>query len=192
MTSKTLLRAEVKAALARMTPREREDAALRIQERVLGLPELEEARTVLLYASLPGEVATDGIADDLRRRGIQVTYPRCLPASREMTLHAVASTGDLLVEGPYGIREPAPQCDIIGIDEIDMVFMPGLAWDREGQRLGRGAGYYDRLLADARWKGFRCGVFFAIQEVRLVPADPWDIPMNVVITESETARFAVL
>lgn len=192
MTSKTLLRAEVKAALGRMTPHEREDAALRIQERVLGLPELEEARTVLLYASLPGEVPTDGIGDDLRRRGIRVTYPRCLPASREMTLHAVASAGELLVEGPYGIREPSPEHDLIGIGEIDIAFMPGLAWDREGQRLGRGAGYYDRLLADPRWKGVRCGVFFGIQEVRLVPADPWDIPMNLVVTENETARFAIL
>jgi 5-formyltetrahydrofolate cyclo-ligase len=192
MTSKTLLRAEMKARLAEMSAQDREDAGLRIRERILGLSEMQDARTVLLYASLPGEVSTDQLAAELRRMGVRVTYPRCLPATREMTLHAVASGGELLVDGPYGIREPSTECELVGIGDIDIALMPGLAWDREGQRLGRGAGYYDRLLADPRWRGLRFGVFFAVQEIRLVPADPWDVPMNLVVTENETARFAKL
>ena len=192
MTSKALLRAELKARLAALSEETRSDAALRIRERILNLPELQQARTVLLYASLPAEVATDGIGDSLRALGLRVTYPRCLPQSREMTLHAVASAGELLIEGPYGIREPSVSCESVRLEEIDVAFIPGLGWDREGQRLGRGAGYYDRLLSDTRWRGIRCGLFFAAQEIPAVPADPWDVPMGLVMTENETARFAEL
>jgi 5-formyltetrahydrofolate cyclo-ligase len=67
---------------------------------------------------------------------------------------------------------------------VDAAVIPGLAWDRAGNRLGRGAGYYDRLLADPEWRGFRCGLFFAIQQVPAVPYDPWDAPMQAIVTES--------
>lgn len=186
--SKTGLRRELRARLRALAPRERESAAREIERRVWTVPEVAGARVLLLYASLPEEVPTDGIAREAIRRGITVVYPRCITGTREMTLHALERLEEL-VAGSYGIREPDPACPRVTVGEIGAALVPGLGWDRRGTRIGRGAGYYDRLFAGPAWRGFRCGVFFSAQEAPLVPADPWDAPLDAVVTERETLRF---
>ncbi|HEX6039255.1 5-formyltetrahydrofolate cyclo-ligase, partial [Longimicrobium sp.] len=127
------------------------------------------------------------IADEARRRGIVLVYPRTL-ADRTMTLHTVPSA-DGLRAGRYGIREPdVDACPARRIEDVDAALIPGLAWDRAGHRLGRGAGYYDRMLADPGWRGFRCGLFFAAQETSSVPHDAWDVPLHAIVTEREVVR----
>jgi len=167
---------------------ERERAEAEIARRLVRLPELAVARVVLLYAALPGEVPTDVVAAEIRRKGIGLVYPRCLPVGRTMTLHHVASDADLEPSGRYGIREPLEICPVVEVGDIDLALVPGLAWDRSGHRLGRGAGYYDRLLGSPEWRGFRCGLFFAAQEVDSIPADPWDAPLDAIVTEEEIWR----
>ena len=185
--SKDALRAEARAFLRALPPAERADAQARIEARVWEVTEIASARTLLLYASLPEEVATDTIAAEARRRGITLVYPRCLPAGI-MTLHAVDSP-DALRPGRFGIREPdADACPVRPLEEIDAALVPGLAWDRAGHRLGRGAGYYDRLLAHPDWRGFRCGLFFAAQETPSVPHEPWDVRLDAIVTEAEVIR----
>jgi 5-formyltetrahydrofolate cyclo-ligase len=177
------LRARARAALAALSAGERAAAEAEIARRVWTVPEIAGARTLLLFASLPAEVHTDAIAAEARRRGIVVTYPRCLPETWEMRLHAVGAVDELRT-GAYGIREPdEAACPLVGTEEIDAALVPGLAWDRAGGRLGRGAGYYDRLLASPAWRGFVCGLFFAAQEADAVPADPWDVPLDAAVTE---------
>lgn len=186
--SKPELRKLVRRRLEAMTPAERVRAGARIAELVWTLPAMAGARTLLLYAALPEEVPTEAIAREARRRGVEVTYPRCLPESREMALHRIAREEEL-VPGQYGLLEPSPACAPLGVDEVDVALVPGLAWDRAGHRLGRGAGYYDRLFARAEWRGTRCGLFFAVQEARSLPADPWDVPLDAVVTEDEVLLF---
>jgi 5-formyltetrahydrofolate cyclo-ligase len=186
--SKDALRARARAVLRALPPAERAAGQARIEARVWEVPEVAAARTLLLYASLPEEVATDAIADEARRRGITLVYPRCLPQG-VMTLHAVAAP-DSLRPGRFGIREPdADACPVREVGEIDAALIPGLAWDRAGHRLGRGAGYYDRLLAHPGWRGFRCGLFFAAQETPSVPHEPWDVRLNAIVTEREVIRM---
>lgn len=176
-----------RARLAVMTPEARARAGEEIARRVWTLPELSSARAVLLYAWLPEEVPTDAIAAEARRRGVVVTYPRCLPETREMVLHRVGSEEEFEA-GSYGLREPAASCPVLSLEEVDVALVPGLAWDRSGRRLGRGAGYYDRLFARPGWRAFRCGLFFASQELPSLPADPWDVPLDAVVTEREALR----
>ncbi|MBB4639110.1 5-formyltetrahydrofolate cyclo-ligase [Longimicrobium terrae] len=185
--TKQQIRAAAKAALAAIPAEERARAEADIAARVWTVPEIAAARTLLLYAALPGEVSTDVIADEARRRGILLVYPRCLD-DRRLALHVV-DRHDALVPGRYGIREPdVDACPIHEVSAVDAALIPGLAWDRGRQRLGRGAGYYDRLLADPEWRGFRCGLFFAAQEVAAIPADPWDRPMDAIATDSDLIR----
>lgn len=182
------LRQEAKRGLRALSPEYRESAGLAIAEKVAGLPEFRTSRVILIYAALPEEVPTRLIADHARSFGIQVTYPRCLPEGRELALHHVDSEEDLLLDGRYGISEPAPHCPVTDPEMIDLAFVPGLAWDRAGNRLGRGAGYYDRLLADPGWRAVTCGLFFSRQEVSKIPTDPWDVPLDMIVTDQEVWR----
>jgi 5-formyltetrahydrofolate cyclo-ligase len=144
---------------------------------------------LLLYASLPEEVPTDKVAQEALLRGIAVVYPRSSPGG-SMELHQVGAVDQLQV-GRFGIREPDPGVHPQRpISAVEAALTPGLAWDRTGRRLGRGGGFYDRLLASSEWKGFRCGTFFAAQELPTVPADPWDVLLDAVVTETELWRPA--
>ncbi len=182
--TKAEARRRARVRLAAISPAERERAGEAIASRVWSLAELSAARSILLYAALPEEVPTVPLAREARRRGVVVTYPRCLPETREMRIHRVASEAELEA-GSYGLREPGENCPLLSLEEVDVALVPGLAWDRAGGRLGRGAGYYDRLFARPGWRGFRCGLFFAVQEAPSLPADPWDMPLDAIVTEEE-------
>lgn len=185
--SKAAIRAEARAFLRALPAAERAAAEAEIARRVWDVPEVAAARTLFLYASLPEEVGTDEIAAEARRRGIALVYPRCLPEGR-MVLHAVDSL-DALRPGRFGIREPdADACPVRDVGDVDAALIPGLGWDRAGHRLGRGGGYYDRLLAHPDWRGFRCGLFFAAQETPSIPREAWDIRLDAIVTEREVIR----
>jgi 5-formyltetrahydrofolate cyclo-ligase len=185
--SKPAIRAQARALLRALPPAERAAAEAEIARRVWDVPEIAAARTLFLYASLPEEVGTDAIAAEARRRGITLVYPRCLPEGR-MTLHAVEAP-DALRPGRFGIREPdADACPLRDVGDVDAALIPGLAWDRAGHRLGRGGGYYDRMLAHPGWRGFRCGLFFAAQESHSIPREDWDIRLDAIVTETEVIR----
>ncbi|MQA89590.1 MAG: 5-formyltetrahydrofolate cyclo-ligase [Gemmatimonas sp.] len=188
MADKPTLRAAARQRLLGVPTEDRHRWGDQIAQRVWNLPEVQQAGAILVYAATAEEVPTDALAAEARSRGIVVVYPRCLPVGREMTLHAVHSPDDLSTTGRFGIREPATHCPTTDPADIDLVFIPGLAWDRAGHRLGRGAGYYDRLLASSAFRAFRCGLFFAVQELAAIPADPWDRHLDAIATESEVWR----
>ena len=85
-----------------------------------------------------------------------------------------------LKTGQFGIREPADACPLIPLNRLDFVLVPGVAFDLQGRRLGRGKGYYDRLLAEVRGK--TCGVAFDEQIVEELPLEPHDVLVNCILT----------
>jgi 5-formyltetrahydrofolate cyclo-ligase len=94
----------------------------------------------------------------------------------------VSDPANDLRPGLLGIREPTEHCEAIALKRLDLVLVPGVAFDARGRRLGRGKGYYDRLLSDVR--GVRCGVAFDEQIVPEVPVGPRDALLNCVVTPS--------
>lgn len=180
--TKAELRREARARLAALSRQERDAASAAIGAHLWTVPEVASARTLLLFSGRADEVETDAIAREAVRRGIAIAYPLIRPASGTLTLHRVDGPQGL-VDGSHRIREPEAHAPQVAPAEIDAVLVPGLAWDAAGARLGRGAGYFDRLFADPDWRGFRCGLFFACQEMPSVPVDPWDVPLDAVVTE---------
>lgn len=187
--AKAKLRAEARARLRAISPEARALSGKQIEEHLWTVPEVSAARSILLFASMPSEVPTDSIAAAARRRGIRVVYPRCLPGTA-LALHEVADPDRLIDNGSYGIREPSADCPVTSLDDIDVAFVPGLAWDATGARLGRGAGYYDRLF-DGSKSGdgpLRLGLFFGAQRLEAIPMDPWDAPLDVIVSEDGVWR----
>jgi len=189
MTEKEALRKLVRSRLADLHPEDRAPKVLQLTTKLWSISEVARAATLLIYASTASEIPTDEIAAEARERGLRVVYPRCLPGTRDMTLHLVSDPEQLVSEGRFGIREPSLDCPAIDVAEIDVALLPGLAWDDAGGRLGKGAGFYDRLMARDDWRGLRCGLFFNVQQLPSLPSDPWDVPMDLVVTEDRVIRF---
>ena len=85
-----------------------------------------------------------------------------------------------LLPGRFGVLEPNEGCPLVPLNQLDLVFVPGVAYDFAGRRLGRGKGFYDRLLAEVR--GHKCGVAFDAQIVAAVPEEPHDMRLNSILT----------
>jgi len=186
--AKKALRAAVLAARDAMPADARQAAADTIMRRLGGLDVYRDANRVLTYMSFGTEPDTRRFFDRMLGDGKMVALPRIDKASKSLTLHRVDSHADL-VDGVWGIREPRADAPAVVIGDIDMVLMPGLAFDRAGNRLGYGAGYYDRLLAPATHKPVRVAAAFDCQVVDAVPTGPSDQPFHILITESQLLSF---
>jgi len=134
-------------------------------------------QTISIFAPLPGEVdLMDLTAVHPARRWV---YPRV--TGQDLTFHVVKTPATELVSGAFGILEPTPGLAEIPVAEIDAFFCPGLAFDPAGGRLGRGKGFYDRMLARARPDTLKIGVCFPCQIVSDTYAEAHDIRMDEVI-----------
>ena len=139
-------------------------------------PLLAEAQTILAYYSLPDEVDTHALLDELVTEGKTVLLPKVLD-EETMELRRYTGRGSLQ-EGAYHIMEPTG-ASFTDEARIDIALIPGLAFDAQGHRLGRGKGYYDRFLA--AFKGKTIGVCFDFQKVAEVPVDAHDIAVDSVV-----------
>lgn len=154
-----------------------------IVERFLALPEVAEAGTVLAFWSFGSEVATGPLLARLADRGVRVALPRI----RDRDLEAVAyRPGDPTRTASFGAEEPAGG-DVLSPEELDVVAVPGVAFDRGGRRIGYGGGYYDRLLR--RTRAARIALAYSLQIADGdLPAGGTDVPVAAIVTELETIR----
>ena len=114
--------------------------------------------------------------------------PRHQPADKNYVAGRVQHVRSEIVTGAFGIREPAARCPEIPLSRFDLILVPGVAFDGHGNRLGRGKGFYDRLLAGAR--GVKCGIAFDGQLVNEVPAGPADVRLNFILTPARVVEIA--
>lgn len=140
-------------------------------------PRIIDSRTILVYSALPDEVPTQALLDLLVKQGKTVLLPRVI-SDTDMELRCYTGRHDLQ-EGAYGILEPNGAL-FTDYDTIDVAIVPGMAFDTEGHRLGRGKGYYDRFLARVPYL-YKIGLCFSWQIVDCVPHDEHDIVMDEVI-----------
>lgn len=184
---KEAMRARMRAARRACSASWRAWASARIAERVRATACLQEARRVALYLSLPHEVSTEGLLDHFLRAGTAVSVPVWDPAGHAYRLAEYRPDGEI-VTGPHGAPEPRER-RWTETGGVDVWIVPGLAFDRRGNRLGYGGGGFDRLLH--RRRGIVLGVAFAFQLTASVPREPHDEPVDLVITERRTLACRV-
>lgn len=157
---------------------------------VAELPEFVVAQTIALFAASRHEIATRPLFDRARASGKTVAFPRLLAEGDDdvsaIEFRAVADWREL-APGAFGILEPRADAASVLLDRADLVVVPGLAFDDQGARLGRGGGVYDRALARAVVP-FRCGLAYAAQLVARVPTERWDERVDAVATERGVVR----
>lgn len=173
---RTALRARLKALP--LSARQAEDSLL--FRRFLTLPQVGAAKTLLLYHGMGTEPETARLMTPLWDAGKRVCLPRCLPGNQMEARLVQKDT--VLIPHPWGMLEPGADCPPVSPADIDLVLVPGLAFDRSGGRLGQGGGFYDRWLA-----GFS-GVTVALcRESALldrIPRDSHDLGLDLVVTRS--------
>jgi 5-formyltetrahydrofolate cyclo-ligase len=179
-------RKEVLSRRDAISPTTRREKSGRITERLLSIGEFRAVHTVLSYASFRSEVDTFGIIRHCIEHGVRVVLPRVDRATRTLRLYEIESLDDLS-SGYWGIPEPhVPEARRRNVREMDLVIVPGAAFDEECNRLGYGGGYYDRLLSDRTAPAV--ALAFEEQLLPQLPAEPHDIRMDAIITDMRTVR----
>jgi 5-formyltetrahydrofolate cyclo-ligase len=183
--AKREVRRSVLAARDALGEAERVARSAAIHDRSLALPELEPARTVMLYWSFGSEVATGPLIDRLHDLGTIIALPRIRGPQH---LEAVAfEPGDPLRETSFGAREPAEGA-VFDPGSIDVVVPPGVAFDRSGRRVGYGGGFYDRFLPMLGPAVPRIALAFDVQLVDELPAGGFDLPVDVIVNHGSALR----
>ncbi|MEK6607981.1 MAG: 5-formyltetrahydrofolate cyclo-ligase [Myxococcota bacterium] len=158
-----------------------------VASRIRALPEYGGARTLAYYAPQGGEIDLLPLAADDLAAGRAVCFPRVEAERRELRFRRVRDLGELS-PSEYGIRAPLAEAAETPAESIDLYLVPGLAFDPEGRRVGRGAGYYDRALRGVR--GFKVGVAHDFQVAERVADGDGDVAMDAVVTDARVLRRA--
>ncbi|MEZ4279438.1 MAG: 5-formyltetrahydrofolate cyclo-ligase [Myxococcota bacterium] len=183
---KRRIRREMRERLREITRERAQSAGLRIADELERLEVWRAAARVVLFASLPDEIDTSAIWLRAIRDGKPVLLPR-LTSARSLEF-AIASTSTLITGSRYSILEPPLESSPMDLNRLDLVLVPGLAFDRQGGRLGRGGGYYDRTFATGGMSGARpilIGVGFGFQVVDRLPMTSLDVRMDGILSEAE-------
>jgi len=177
----------IRKRLGAIDNQERARKSRQAARHLLALPEIEEAEVVLAYASLPDEVDTVPVMTRLLTQAKRVLLPRVCATGLEL-IEVSSLTHDVSI-GAYGILEPVSG-ETVSVAEVDFAIIPGRAFGLRGERIGRGKGYYDRLMSREDFGAHRCGYCFACQILDDIPMDEQDIPVETIVTGKGVHRIA--
>ncbi len=158
--------------------------SLHILERLQVLPEYKEAKNVMLYLSFQREVMTPPIISDLFHQNKRVFIPVTVPATRALIVSELLSLEDDLEVGNFGVLEPKKEAlRPFSAQQLDLVLVPGVAFDTRGYRIGYGGGYYDRFLPTLPADVPTIALAHEVQMIDRVVNDTYDFPVQKILTE---------
>jgi 5-formyltetrahydrofolate cyclo-ligase len=174
----------------RIAQKNKDEVSCAICATFTGLPAYIAAKTVMWYVDAGSEVRTRHTLPAALKHGKRVIVPWCVVATNTLELFLLEDMSEL-VEGAYKILEPKEELrrlpeKIVQPKDLDLVMVPGTAFDLRGGRMGQGKGYYDRLLANARPDAPLVGLAFDCQIFDEIPVASHDVFMDMVLTESRT------
>jgi 5-formyltetrahydrofolate cyclo-ligase len=179
--SKAELRATLRQRRQALGPQQQRTAAQSLITSITKLPAWDKAERVALYMAADGEISTGPLQQLATRQGKQLLLP-VIADDNSLSFHAWEAD-EPLRDNRYNIPEPPAQALRCPINDLDIIFMPLVAWDQCGGRLGMGGGFYDRTLAGADGPVL-VGLAHECQQVGQVPRDSWDICLAFIATDT--------
>jgi 5-formyltetrahydrofolate cyclo-ligase len=201
---KRALRAELRSRRRRLSPAERAGASAEAAAFATALPHWAPGACIAAYLADDGEIDPSPLLQSAARDGLRIVLPT-INTDRTLSFRHWRP-GQPLVNNRFGIAEPAPDAPQCALEQIDILILPLVAWDQGGGRLGMGGGYYDRTLGAGkaaaqeppmhprsgatggaagprRLPRCLCGLGYSWQEVEQLPREPWDVPLDMVLSE---------
>lgn len=181
---KAKLRRELQNSLLSITSLQRSEKSRKACLNLISLPQFKNASTVMMFLSLPEEIDTSESILHAWQLDKTVAVPKVLWQHKHMIPVQINSLETGISTEKSGLKNPTSGVPI-AFEDIDLVVTPGLAFDRKGNRLGRGGAYYDRFFANNELKASRCGFGFVEQLIETIPVEDHDKPVDIVVTDEE-------
>ncbi len=177
------LRQQIRKTRRKLTALQQQQAAQHITEQALNLIERRHAKNIALYLAFDGEISTQPLIECLWQQGKQVYLPVLHPFCRGHLLFLRYLPNTPMKPNKFGILEPHLNLqNVLPIEQLDMIFTPLVAFDKQGNRLGMGGGFYDRTLQHQRQQHFiTVGLAHQCQQVDALPTESWDIPLDRIL-----------
>jgi 5-formyltetrahydrofolate cyclo-ligase len=187
LSSKQQLRRHLRKLRRELPLRTQQNAAHQLCARILLLPQYRHARHIAFYWPADGEMDLRPLMRWSLRRGKHCYLP--VIRGRDQIIFRRHQPQKVLHRNRYGIPEPGPRQKARPLHKLDIVFLPLVGFDKKCNRLGMGAGFYDRALEKLHaQRPLLCGIAYELQRVDHLPTDPWDIPLDLIATEKKLYR----
>ncbi|MBI1976250.1 MAG: 5-formyltetrahydrofolate cyclo-ligase [Candidatus Omnitrophica bacterium] len=192
-SAKEQIRRQMMERLRRQPSPSRQQKSQAILSRITALPEYLEVKWFFSYISMEHEVETIRLMEEGLAAGKRIVVPVILEEGKKSCSFSISEIRDCLKEfeiGPFGIRQPKPQfLQLVDPEVLEMAVIPGVAFGRDGHRLGHGKGYFDRFLRQLSPDCLKVGIGFDFQLLPELPNEPHDIPLDVIITDLEVLQI---
>ncbi len=182
-TLRNQLRQQIRKTRANLTALQQQQAEDSITRQALGLIEERNAQHIALYISFDGEISTEKLIKTLWAQGKQVYLPVLHPFNPNHLLFLRYLPDTPMCQNKFGIWEPKLNVqNVLPLDELDILFTPLVAFDKQGNRLGMGGGFYDRTLQNWQKSSFiPVGLAHQCQQVEQLPTEAWDVPLHQIL-----------
>ena len=186
--SKEMVRQQISDRLNTLSDREIQQKSAQACKQLCELDEFKQAQVIMIYLSLPREVDTSAAILEAFETGKKALVPKVIWLERKLIPVVIETLNCEMEIGRFGLRNPVSN-QTLPVSDIELVVIPGLGFDEVGNRIGRGAGFYDRFLADNQFSGLRCGLAFEDQVLNTIPVSEHDMCLDLLVTEKQIRRF---
>ncbi|MBU3182081.1 5-formyltetrahydrofolate cyclo-ligase [Clostridium psychrophilum] len=163
------------------------NSSTQIIDTIMKLPKFINCKNIMLYISFNKEVDTYPLAKWCLAHGKTVIAPYCIKPTKQIIPYKINNLTSDLIKSTFGVMEPNHNLlDKVNIEDIDLIIVPGVVFDNDCNRIGLGAGYYDRFLLKILKSTLTIGIAYDYQIIDKVPTDKFDIPLDFIITERRT------
>jgi 5-formyltetrahydrofolate cyclo-ligase len=184
--TKSSLRQEIRASLGKISLAVRLAESFDLCRRLE--PQLQSAHTILFFAPLADELDVWPLLEKLLKTKKLCALPAFETTKQSYSARRVMNLETDIFPGKFDVSEPIPDCEEIPLDQFDLVLVPGMAFDLSGNRLGRGKGFYDRILMES--SGVKCGVAYDFQLKETIPTEGHDAKVDFIFTPSQCVKAA--